>query len=546
VKTYYALLAKNFDHFGDDAVKAWTAGHLLAIQVAINGYNDPANGDSYLNQAYAINAFADHFLTDLFSAGHLRVPDDVWNAFRTGSAPASYAALDIIPDLKRARDHKDKNNKPALFILKDDGVHVRTPLNELVYKWKANWIPALVYARYKQSNLAPVTQAASWPLQSQLVRFSPNGKFLSVEMYKGLYGADVSQQSQFNFRIGWPEATPVCVAVGARQDGASAYLCMDTGRSNGKIHRTMAFPHETGGYTITEAWEIQQSSTANDLWVVIDGDGEGVGFRQALAQLTPVRGVTTVRLWKPTEFDLHPASDTPLPQVPWPPFAVLPWSSNDLGEVDLLVVARPVSNEYALYRLTPQEAGFSIASAGAFPTPSQQVLCAAGNLMGLGTDTFAYLKVYLDTSTAILTAFRPGDSSLTIPVNDVVLFFCLDINADGIDEVVVVSSEEGTASTQFQVLQLDSAGWTTLATSVIAEGIGATQWIVANKSNAGAAMLLQFWNSGSTQSLAMYGWDPSQNDGAGGVVQVGSARIGESVANSIWVPVSLGTVPLGD
>ncbi|MEF2985641.1 phospholipase, partial [Pseudomonas aeruginosa] len=30
--------------------------------------------DQALELAYAMNSFADHFLTDLFSAGHLRVP----------------------------------------------------------------------------------------------------------------------------------------------------------------------------------------------------------------------------------------------------------------------------------------------------------------------------------------------------------------------------------------------------------------------------------------------------------------------------------------
>lgn len=66
---YLNLAGTNWDHFGADAVKCYTAGHNLALTAAA-----AATNDSQLAQAYAINAFADHFLTDLFSAGHIRTP----------------------------------------------------------------------------------------------------------------------------------------------------------------------------------------------------------------------------------------------------------------------------------------------------------------------------------------------------------------------------------------------------------------------------------------------------------------------------------------
>ena len=54
----YAGLAQiNWDHFGDDARTAYNAGHATAIQRAIDGD---------LEGAYALNAFADHFLQDSF------------------------------------------------------------------------------------------------------------------------------------------------------------------------------------------------------------------------------------------------------------------------------------------------------------------------------------------------------------------------------------------------------------------------------------------------------------------------------------------------
>ena len=62
---YLGLAQINWDHFGKDARTAYNAGHATALQIA-------ADGD--LEGAYALNAFADHFLQDCFSAGHLRTP----------------------------------------------------------------------------------------------------------------------------------------------------------------------------------------------------------------------------------------------------------------------------------------------------------------------------------------------------------------------------------------------------------------------------------------------------------------------------------------
>lgn len=62
---YLGLAAINWDHFGADARTSYNAGHLTALRVA-------AEGD--LEGAYAMNAFADHFLEGSFSAGHLRTP----------------------------------------------------------------------------------------------------------------------------------------------------------------------------------------------------------------------------------------------------------------------------------------------------------------------------------------------------------------------------------------------------------------------------------------------------------------------------------------
>lgn len=69
---YLKLAANNADHFGEWALAAYIAGHTAALQQAVLA--GKSADDKQLELAYAMNAFADHFLTDLFSAGHVRVP----------------------------------------------------------------------------------------------------------------------------------------------------------------------------------------------------------------------------------------------------------------------------------------------------------------------------------------------------------------------------------------------------------------------------------------------------------------------------------------
>ncbi|KVE37606.1 hypothetical protein [Burkholderia sp. BDU5] len=69
---YLKLAATNWDHFGAWAVLAYKAGHAVALNQAIRAHGSGSRRD--LELAYAMNAFADHFLSDLFSGGHLRTP----------------------------------------------------------------------------------------------------------------------------------------------------------------------------------------------------------------------------------------------------------------------------------------------------------------------------------------------------------------------------------------------------------------------------------------------------------------------------------------
>ncbi|WP_422417228.1 phospholipase [Pseudomonas sp. GZD-222] len=85
---YLKLAAGNWDHFGEWALLAYIAGHTAALRQAVKAKASDDAGQ--LELAYAMNAFADHFLTDLFSAGHVRVPR---KAIKDNVTPADLGSL---------------------------------------------------------------------------------------------------------------------------------------------------------------------------------------------------------------------------------------------------------------------------------------------------------------------------------------------------------------------------------------------------------------------------------------------------------------------
>lgn len=92
---FLQLALTNWDHFGTHAMAAYTMGHRAAMAQAIAARTAPdaAATRSQLELAYAMNAFADHFLTDLFSSGHLRTPrEELYHATAFGPIIGSHLA----------------------------------------------------------------------------------------------------------------------------------------------------------------------------------------------------------------------------------------------------------------------------------------------------------------------------------------------------------------------------------------------------------------------------------------------------------------------
>ncbi len=70
------LAMHNIDHFNDYAVSAFRAGYELAMRAAVRaaGESDENTRLEQLAYAYTLLGYACHFLTDRFSAGHIRTP----------------------------------------------------------------------------------------------------------------------------------------------------------------------------------------------------------------------------------------------------------------------------------------------------------------------------------------------------------------------------------------------------------------------------------------------------------------------------------------
>jgi hypothetical protein len=114
--SYLSLATKNPEHFRgspqiingkygfpadanyDDSVVVYSKGHGAAINYAMNAKND-----TELLRAYVINAFYDHFMTDMFSSGHMRVPRRILHYPRVG-------------DFFTVRQMHDEDSKEGLWV----------------------------------------------------------------------------------------------------------------------------------------------------------------------------------------------------------------------------------------------------------------------------------------------------------------------------------------------------------------------------------------------------------------------------------------------
>lgn len=75
---YLEVLSQNYNHFGWNNMVSYVDFHQKALQFAKKSYDlretNPVQSRALFNKALIFNAYADHYLTDAFAAGHIRVP----------------------------------------------------------------------------------------------------------------------------------------------------------------------------------------------------------------------------------------------------------------------------------------------------------------------------------------------------------------------------------------------------------------------------------------------------------------------------------------
>ncbi|PZR05351.1 MAG: hypothetical protein DI536_32270 [Archangium gephyra] len=174
-KSYVELALRNVDHFGWHNVVAYVRHHAVAMKLAAS-----ANGedDERWQRALVYNAFADHFLTDGFAAGHLRVPRAEiieWAATQNYSAKLAGILSKVLHDQdghvtslhgehSKGEGLRVTNAKGADWLTFCDGqlflfpgatdrdevkqpvLAVAASLGELVRAWKTGELPERTYA----------------------------------------------------------------------------------------------------------------------------------------------------------------------------------------------------------------------------------------------------------------------------------------------------------------------------------------------------------------------------------------------------------------
>lgn len=94
---FLEIVSRNYDHFGWHNMKAYVRLHERALRMARDAYlkrtSAPNESRLALEQALLLNAFADHYLTDAFAAGHIRLPRVQLKSWARRTLPGAFRSL---------------------------------------------------------------------------------------------------------------------------------------------------------------------------------------------------------------------------------------------------------------------------------------------------------------------------------------------------------------------------------------------------------------------------------------------------------------------
>lgn len=122
-KSYVELALKNVDHFGWHNMVAYCQHHAAALQLAAHAGGK--DGELW-RRAVVYNAFADHFLSDGFAAGHVRVPRAVIRSWARARSLSEKLAGSFSKLLHDADGHVETLHGSAEAVRKPgDGLRVK-------------------------------------------------------------------------------------------------------------------------------------------------------------------------------------------------------------------------------------------------------------------------------------------------------------------------------------------------------------------------------------------------------------------------------------
>lgn len=120
---YLELAQKNYSHFAGDNLLFYLSHHLLAISTARKcAYSsDLATAANHFKEALLSEGFACHFLTDMFSSGHARIPRWAWMHGGLVDKDASDILAKLLHDHEGAHGVFLKNISDQMWWAKGDG-----------------------------------------------------------------------------------------------------------------------------------------------------------------------------------------------------------------------------------------------------------------------------------------------------------------------------------------------------------------------------------------------------------------------------------------
>jgi hypothetical protein len=209
-ENYVGLLFKNASHFAGDNLLFYLSYHLLAVALAIKCAEESGaqlNIDFPL--AVLAEAFAAHYLTDMFSAGHARVPR---RAFL--GSPSVTQASDVSRFLHQYEGMLGvffTNALGYIWYAFGDG-YLCSPNASTVYQFTGGQLNSLANSM-EALNILPLLQPSDWPT----LRFDPLSPGVLAATLAFVSLADVFRHMAQNFPL---EAS----AQGAGNTGLLGYV----------------------------------------------------------------------------------------------------------------------------------------------------------------------------------------------------------------------------------------------------------------------------------------------------------------------------------